>query len=122
LGWIVEIVGVETVDLAGNVKVDFVKGEYLQFKFKLQNISFLPKNVTLTVTLLDAEATAIGAAAIIIQVDPGWFEFTTTLNIKIPVWAFSGQATVVACAFTTWPQSGGSPYCPEAYCPFIIKA
>jgi hypothetical protein len=122
LGWMVEIVGIETVDLAGEVKVNFTKGEHVQFKFKIQNISFLPKNVTLTVTLLDAEATAIGTVAIIVQVDPGWSEFTTALSIKIPVWALSGQATAVACAFTTWLQNGGSPYCPEVYCLFIIKA
>jgi parallel beta-helix repeat protein len=122
LGWIVEIIGIETVDLAGNVRVNFTKGEYVQFKFKIKNISFLPKNVTLTVTLFDVEATAIGTMAMIIQVDPGWSEFTTALSIKIPVWALCGQATAVTCAFTTWIQNGGIPYCPEAYYLFIINA
>jgi len=114
VGWVIEIIRVETVDQYGNPKSAFSKGEYVYFSIIVQNIAFIKKNVTLSITLCDETETPIGALDLNLKVDPGWFELNLVFSLVVPKWAFVGVATAYASAFTDWPWAGGRPYCPEA--------
>jgi parallel beta-helix repeat protein len=120
VGWIIEIMKVETVDQYGNPKNSFAKGENVYFDINLKNIAFTPKNVTLTMSILDEGNVTIGVVAIKMEVAPRTHEFNLIFNIKIPEWSFVGSATAVACAFTNWPWIGGIAYCPENLIRFYI--
>lgn len=121
VGWIIEIIRVETVDQYGNPKSDFRRGEYVYFNIIVQNIAFITKNVTLSITLYDETKTPIGALDLKLKVDPGWFELNLVFSMIIPKWSYVGVATAYASAFTDWPWARGRPYCPEATAAFLIS-
>jgi hypothetical protein len=120
VGWIVELLMVETVDQSGNPKTNFAKGEHVLFNVKLQNIAFTVKNVTLTINLYDEANTIIGVADYQILVEPGYEELSIVFNVLIPYWSFVGAATARADALTQWPWSGGKPYCPDVLAHFTV--
>jgi len=113
VGWIVNIVEIETVDVNGFIKTQFRKGEILYLNIYLQNIAFTPKNVTLTITVYDEKSTPIGATGFQMKVEPGWNELRTVLAILIPQWCYAGLGSVHVNAFTDWVVNNGTPYCPE---------
>lgn len=120
VGWIIEIMKVETVDQYNNPKNSFAKGENVYFDINLKNIAFTPKNVTLTMSILDEGNVTIGVAAFKMEVAPRTHEFNLIFNVIIPQWSFVGSARAIACAFTNWPWIGGISYCPENLTPFDI--
>ena len=122
VGWIIEIINLETVDEYGNPKINFTKGENTYFNIDLKNIAFTPKTAILTVSILDECNIPIGAAGLSIEVTPGTHEFNLILNLAIPEWSFVGSATAKACAFTNWPWMNGEPYCPERSTLFYIMS
>jgi len=120
VGWIIEIIKVETVDQYGNPKINFAKQEDIYFDIYLKNIAFTSKNTTLTISALDERNQTIGATSIWIEVPPGTEELNLIFNVNIPRWAFTGLAEAISCAFTYWPWIGGFPYCPEESASFYI--
>ena len=122
VGWIIEILSIETVNESGEPRVDFKKGEAIYFKLVVQNIAFVPKNVTLTVVAYDETETPIGLAYLKLKIDPGWSELNTLFSVLIPRWSFVGSSEAFACALTDWAWANGISYCPEATTVFIIYA
>jgi len=121
VGWILEVVKVETVDQNGLPKAIFARGEQIYFSVDVKNIAFTSRNATLTVGLLDETNQTIGVADIWLTVPPGTHEYSLMFNVLIPYWALIGPgAGAHVCAFTTWPWSGGVPYCPEKSTVFVI--
>jgi nitrous oxidase accessory protein len=121
MGWLVEIVNVNTVDQYGDPKNIFARAEQIYFSVDVKNIAFTSKNATLTVGIRDQTNQVIGVADISLQVPPGTHEYNLVFNVVIPQWAFTGSsASAHVCALTTWPNSGGVPYCPEISAMFII--
>jgi len=120
VGWIIEIINVETVDEHGNPKNSFVRGEHICFDILLKNIAFTPRTGMLTISILDERNVTIGAAGLSVEVSPGTREFNLLFNLAIPEWSFVGSATAIACIFTDWPWKGGTPYGPEASTSFYI--
>ena len=122
VGWIIEIINVETEDEDGNPKNSFAKGENIYFNVNLKNIAFTAKTAILTVSILDEGNVPIGAAGLSIEVTPGTHGFNLIFNLVISEWSLVGSATAVACAFTNWPWMKGDPYCPEALTLFYITS
>lgn len=123
VGWIIEIIKVETVGQDGLPKNAFARGEQIYFSVDVKNIAFTSRNATLTVGLLDETDQLIGVADISLKVPPGTHEYNVLYNILIPQWTLVGTATAHVNVFTTWPLSGGVPYCPEKYSdPFNITS
>jgi parallel beta-helix repeat protein len=113
VGWIINIVGLETVDMDGMPKIEFRKGETVYVNIFLRNIAFTSRNVTLTIVLYDEKNEPIAVASFQTRVDSGWVELKTAFALSIPDWSLVGVATVHANAFTKWMLQHGVPYCPE---------
>jgi len=120
MGWLIEVVKIETVDQYGSPKSIFTIGEQIFFSICVKNIAFTPKNTTLTVGAQDETGQLIGVADIWLEVPPGTYEYNLVFNIKIPRWAFVGTASAQVCAFTTWPREGGVPYFPGTSTTFLV--
>ena len=112
-GWIIEIKALRTVDYMGQNKSSFARGEHVFFNLTVTNIAFVSKVGTFTVTVYDAEGVPVGFAMVQgLAVSPGILE-TFIIDLQIPDWAFFGPSTAYANAYTSLPQYGGVPYCPE---------
>jgi len=120
VGWIVEITQVEAVDIHGNPKTSFTKGEHMYFNLTVQNIAFTSKKTTLTIVAYDECGVPIGLVTLQDWViGPGITEIFI-IDLQIPDWAFVGVATIYANAYTDPPTQGGTPTCPEKTTTFII--
>jgi len=120
VGWIVEITQVETVDVYGDAKTIFAKGEHVHFNLTVQNIAFTTKTATLTIVVYDECGVPIGLVTLqdwVIR--PGKTEIFI-IDLQIPKWAYIGVATIYANAYTNMPQDDGTPTCPEESTNFII--
>jgi len=122
VGWIIEVLRVETTDKDGNPQVDFREGEDIHFKLIVQNIAFISKNATLTVVVYDETRTPIGVGDSQLEIAPGWFELNLLFNLRVPKWSAVGVAEGFACAFTNWIWENGTAYCPEATTSLAIYA
>ncbi len=119
-GWIVEITEVETVDINGNPKTSFTKGEHIHFNITIRNIAFTSKTATCVLVIYDECDVPIGR--VVLQdwsISAGTTQFFI-IDLQIPNWAFVGVATVYANAYTEVPQLYGTPYCPETSVTFVI--
>jgi len=98
------------------------KGQFLGVAVDIQNISFDPlgKDAKVTMTLYDECGVPIGVAwdSITVAAEDG---LTSIYQIQIPPWAFVGTGKVYVNLFDDWPNSGGTPYCPEGEAVFIIN-
>ena len=83
------------------------------------NNASVDKNVTLTVVVYDEFNLPIGQLALHL-VAPAHTSVVRVLDWKIPSWAFLGDTTAYANAFTDLPSNGGIAYCPEISAPFNI--
>ena len=120
MGWIIEIINVETMNHSGVPTDTFAKGEQVYFSIDIKNIAFTSRNATLTIALSDETGQPIGAADISLTVPPGTHEYNLITNILIPQWTFIGHATAHVNAFTNWPWDEGVPYCPQYEKEFVI--
>lgn len=120
VGWIIEVLKVETVDQYGAPKTIFARDEQVYFSIVAKNIAFTSRNATFTVGLLDETNQTIGVADISLAVPPGTNDYNLVFNVKIPHWTYVGKAEAHANAFTIWPWDGGVPYCPEKSTIFMI--
>jgi len=122
VGWIIEIIRVETVDAYGDPKGVFAKGEHIYFNVTVQNIAFTAKEATITIVVYDECGVPVGLVTLQNWViGPGRTEIFI-IDLKIPRWAYVGGATVYANAYTRPPQEEGTPHCPEISTVFLIKA
>lgn len=120
VGWIVEILSVETVDATGIAKTIFTRDEHMYFNLTVQNIAFVSKTATFTLVIYDAEDVPIGHVALQNWVIlPGISQFFV-IDLQIPEWTYTGIATVYANAYTNLPITGGVSYCPEISVTFMI--
>jgi len=122
VGWIINIVGLETVDIGGMPKTEFRKGETVYVNIFLRNIAFTSRNVTLTVVMYDEKSEPIAVASFQTRVDSGWVELKTAFALSIPDWSFVGVGSVHGNAFTNWMWEHGVPYCPEKTAYVVVKS
>jgi parallel beta-helix repeat protein len=122
VGWLIEVISVETVDQYGAPKTTFAKGEQIYFTLEVKNIAFTSKSALLTIGLVDETDQVIGVAYLSLTVPPGTNEYEVLFDVTIPNWTLVGTARADANAYTDWPVLGGTPYCPEKQVTFQITA
>ena len=91
-------------------------------RFTIHNSGPVDLDQIATITIFDANgiplATRFASAGVI---PAGASPTTFFMGPEIPVWAQPGNATLVACAFSSNPKDGGVPYCEEKKVNFQIK-
>lgn len=120
VGWIVEILKVETVNQFGEPQVSFARDQHIYFNITGQNIAFTSKMATFTVAVCDARDVPIGLVVPYDWLIPKETCFTFIVDILIPKWAYIGVASVYTNAYTELPQNNGTPFCPETSTIFMI--
>ena len=113
VGWIIEIIKVETVDATGMAKDIFTKGEHICFNLTAKTMAFVSKTAMFTIVVYDEEGVPIGHVVLSNWVIPPDTSNFFIVDLQIPTWAYIGVATAYANAYTNVPTSGGVPYCPE---------
>ena len=120
VGWIIELIKVETVDVNNVSRTSFMKDEHMCFRLTVKNIAMTDKIATLILDVYDNLSVSLGQVVLVDeQIAPG----VTVLFIEdllIPEWASLGGGVVYANAYTASPASGGVPWCPQVSTTFWI--
>ena len=122
VGWLVEIVSIETVNERYIVQDSFVRGSYVGVRLALRNIALTEKAVTVSLTIYDCLNNYVNSTEIIDIILPSNTTSVRTYFLYIPKNTKIGIATLYACAFTAPFSIGGLPYCPEVSSSFSIVA
>jgi hypothetical protein len=121
VGWIVEIVSLETVDENYMERESFSRGSCVGIELIVQNIAMVEKTATLFVTIYDCLGTFVNATELDdFVVQPNGTFVYTYFFLHIPKSAPVGLATIYASACTTLLENNGVPYCPEVSKQFSI--
>jgi hypothetical protein len=120
VGWIIEIIKVETVDVKNVSRTSFMRGEHMCFRLTVKNIAMTDKIATLVLDVYDNLSVSLGQIVLADEwIAPG----VTTMFIEdllIPEWASLGAGVVYANAYTALPALGGVPWCPQVSTTFSI--
>jgi len=121
VGWIIQLIKIDTLDENGDPKSLFTIGEYMCSNLRIKNIAFTTRNALLTINIYDECNVTVGLAYLQLAVPVGTHEFSLLqLGVKLPEWCFIGRAKVFACALTDTASNNGVPYCPEISTEFLI--
>jgi hypothetical protein len=121
VGWIVEIVSINTVNLYHVSQEEFSRGGYVGVELGLKGISMTPKTASLTVAAYDLLNNLINSTELDnFLVPPNETIVYAYLFVYLPKTAQKGVATVYADAYTAPVNMNGHPYCPEVSKPFSI--
>ena len=116
VGWIVEIVKVETVDVNNLSKKNFTKGERMYFRLTVKNIAMVEKVATLTLDVYDDLEVLLGVVIREdVKIPPGVTAYFIE-DLLIPTSAFVGVGVVYANAYDVL----GAPWCPQVSTTFWI--
>lgn len=121
VGWIIEIVNLQTCDEVGEVKTNFLKGERINFIIEVQNIAFASKIVTYTLSIYDDCKVPIGRAILQNWLTPSNASTIFIIGIEIPQWCYLGVGSAYANAYNKLPILNGTAYCPEVSSSFQIS-
>ena len=102
VGYLIEILSITPA------KTEYLKGEHMKFTVNYKSISKQQRFARFEVTVYDELEVAIGRLWLELNVTYGESTFTVEC-MKIPKWAYIGEATVYANALT----EGGLAWCPE---------
>jgi len=119
VGWIIELIKVETVDANNVSRTSFMRDEHMCFKLTVKNIANTSKIATLIFNVFDNLSVSLGQVILLQEIKPG----VTVLFIEdllIPKWASLGVGVVYANAYTALPALGGVPWCPQVFTTFSI--
>jgi len=120
VGWIIELIKVETVDVNNASRISFMKNEHMCFRLTVKNVAMTNKIATLIIDVYDNLSVSLGQVVLVDeQIAPG----VTVLFIEdllIPEWARPGVGVVYANAYTALPALGGVPWCPQVSTIFSI--
>jgi hypothetical protein len=120
VGWIVELLRVETVDVNSVSRTSFTKGERVCFKLTVRNIAMTDKVATLIIDAYDNSSVPLGQLLVEdVRMSPGVNVFFIE-DLLIPTWACLGVSLVVVNAYTELPSVYGKPWCPQASTTFLI--
>jgi parallel beta-helix repeat protein len=118
VGWLIELLEIETADQFGNPKGYFAKNEYVYFNVVIKNIAFTTKSTNLTVSITDETGQSIAVAGLGLEVVSGTHKFTLIFCVEIPRWSCVGGANAYANAL----RQSHDPYCPEIFAAFYLTA
>ena len=120
VGWIIELVEIETVDINNVSKASFMRNEPMCFRLTVKNIAMTERTVTLIIEVYDNLSFSLGH--IVLQderLSPGITVLFVT-GFSVPSRASLGEGVAYADAYTTLPMLGGVPYCPRVSTKFSI--
>jgi len=119
VGWIVEILSIDTVDTDFQPQTIFGEGTYVGVELVLRNIAMVSKMAMLAATFYDEVGVPFGDIMIDdLEIQPG--ENYIHYELRIPECVVVGMAVVNASAYTAPLIEGGLPYCPEVSTSFLI--
>jgi hypothetical protein len=95
--------------------------EYVQLSINLNNLFTTVKTVVLSIAFRDASDQLLGTTASTVSLQPRQTSVIIPPPFTIPQRAQRGEATAEINVYTTWPQAGGVPYCPEHRVHFTIR-
>jgi PKD repeat protein len=122
--WPVNFLAFYPSDLNGDPKYSFNIMQALYVKGEVKNSDVRPHMISVTVSIYDGNNIPLAAALPILDLTLGagdtasFFSMTT---LRIPEWAYPGNATIYGCIFSRFPQDNGTPFCPEKAVSFEIK-
>lgn len=120
VGWIIELLRVETVDANNVSKTSFMKSEHMSFRLKVRNIAMTDKVATFVIDVYDNCNVSLGQVILEDErVSPG-VKVYFIKDLLIPTWACLGVGEVYANAYTALPMLGGVPWCPQVSTTFRI--
>lgn len=123
VGWLVEIISLETGELKNSAwipKDSFKKGQCIGVKLTLKNICFTEKKAGFSIVVYDDLGVPIAQYKVqSYTVPPGSKVIQLWCYLYIPKWAFIGVGTVYANAYKG--ELNGLPYCPEASATITIE-
>jgi len=121
VGWVVELIKVETVDVDNVLRVDFMKNEHMYFRLTIKNIAMTDKIATLILDVYDNLSIPFGQIILMDKhIAPGVTVLFVAEYLLIPEWSSLGDGVVYANAYTALPSSGGVPWCPQVSTTFSI--
>jgi len=123
VGWIVEVLNVETVGVDNVSRSVFMRNENMCFRLRVRNIAMVDKIATLVLDVYDCLNISLGQVVLEDEIiSPGVTVFFVK-DLLIPEWVSLGVGVVYANAYTALPILGGVPWCPHVYTTFsIVKA
>ncbi len=122
VGWIVDVVSIRTLNENHEEQIEFTMGSLMVIEVTLESIALTEKNVTFTITVLNQLNGLIHFAEIGNLILPANGILVYQYFLRIPEDALIGEAIVYICAYTSAPDLGGIPYCPEASKEFVIAS
>jgi len=122
VGWIVELVKVETADSNNVSRTSFMRDERTCFRLTVKNIAMTNKIATLILNVYDNLSVSLGQVVLMDeQITPGVTVLFLEENLLIPEGASLGTGVVYANAYTALPALGGVSWCPEVSTTFSIR-
>ena len=120
VGWIVEVLNVETVGVDNVSRSVFMRNENMCFRLTVRNIAMVDKITTLVLDVYDCLNISLGQVVLEDEIiSPGVTVFFVK-DLLIPEWTSLGVGVVYANAYTALPILGGVPWCPHVYTTFSI--
>lgn len=109
-------------DANGNLLTFVTKGQIVYTWLTYYNNWNHPLHVAVAYTVVDANNVHLWASnPIAWDLLPG-FNYTVRDTWKVPSYAATGSAQLLASAFSDLPSSGGYPYCPETSSTFTVAS
>jgi len=120
--WQISITRAYIGDSAGNPLTTVTKGLIVYTWLTYHNNWNQPLHVAAAYTVVDATNIPLYSSnPVTWDIIPG-YNNTVRDAWKVPNYAASGSAHLIASAFSDTPSSGGYPYCPENSSPFTVSS
>lgn len=120
VGWIIELVEIETVDAYNFSKIAFLRNERMFFRLTVKNIAMTWKTATIIIDVYDNLSFPLGQVILKDEMIKLGITILFIEGIVVPERACLGEGTVYANAYTTLPSLGGVPWCPQIFTKFYI--
>jgi PKD repeat protein len=122
--WPVKFLTLYPSDSNQNSKYSFNIKQALYIKGEVKNFDIRPYIISVTVSIYDGNNMPLAVALPLLDVTLGAGDTTSFFSmatLRIPEWAYPGNATIYGCIFSRFPLDNGTPYCPEKAVSFEIK-
>lgn len=120
--WQINITRAYIGDSVGNPLTTVTKGQIVYTWLTYHNNWNQPLHVVVAYTVVDAINVPLHSSTPVTwDLIPG-YNNTVRAAWKVPNYAASGSAQLIASAFSDTPSSGGYPYCPETSSSFTVSS
>jgi hypothetical protein len=119
VGWIINIAQAIVCNSTGGAQTQFPRGNLAYLNVTLDNISFNPKQLFLSISPTDAFGNQVGQEWVCCAIRAG--KTSVLMGFRIPYWTLPGVGQVFVGAYNNPPWAGGLAYCPGYYLPLPIS-